>query len=59
MHFTRFNFLKTYQKEKKGKKRNLGLFQTPFQLSSLPRDSPSPLSQVGAADPTQNLFPTG
>lgn len=53
MHFTRFDFLKTYQKGKKKK--------TPWYLSDvlstvLPlRDSLSPLSRFGAAGPTQNL----
>lgn len=48
MHFTRFDFLKTYQKEKQRKKKqkknkNLDIFPTSFQLTSPSAQTTCPL----------------
>lgn len=59
MHFTGFAFLKTYQKEKNEKKKSLISIGLPFNCPPFQADNLSPLAQLRAADPTQNLFPTG
>lgn len=43
------------------KKKKLDIYRTSFQLPIPPsKQTTGPfLSQLGAADPTQNLFPTG
>lgn len=61
MHFTGFAFLKTYQKEKNmgGGGESLISIRLPFNCPPLQATTCPLLAQLGTADPTQNLFPTG
>lgn len=52
-------FLKHTKKKKMKKKKSLISIGLPFNCPPFQADNLSPLAQLRAADPTQNLFPTG